>query len=205
MSLDSCCAGGLSRTFAGHQSLSNHAITVVVAGAGGQIGHCMLPMIANGDLFGKFQRVVIHGLDLDQPSSKGKMKGLQLQLEDGNYPLLEKVKMSTDEKEAFSNADYAILLGSWPSSRSKKEEVLKMNVLIFKTMGKALEAYAKKDCKVIVFGRPYSTNAWICAQFAPSLPKSNFTAVTRLQHNRALGLLAQRIGVSVGDIRNLIV
>jgi malate dehydrogenase len=130
------------------------------------------------------------------------MKGLKLELQDGNFPLLQKVSMSVHEQEAFTDADYAVLLGSWPP---KSDGIMEKNVMIFKTMGRALEEYAKKDCKVVIFGPPSSTNALVCSHYAPSLPKVNFTAVSRLQHNRALGQLAFRANVSPADVRKLII
>lgn len=204
-----CCTSGFRRALDGpaSSSRSGDAITVVVAGVAGQIGYALVPMIANGDFFGPSHRVIIKGLDLNFPATRDTMKGIKYELQDGNFPLLDKVFMSVDEREAFSDADYAVLLGSWPpkGDAESKKDVMEKNVMIFKTMGKALDKHAKKDCKVIVFGTPASTNTLICSHYAPSIPKSNFTAVTCLQLNRAVGQIAHRAGVSVGDVKKLIV
>lgn len=212
MAQESCCAAGPWRAIAGpsSSSKSKEPITVVVSGVAGQIGYSLVPMIANGDVFGPNQRVIIKGLDLNFPQTRDNMKGITFELTDGNFPLLEKISMSVDEQEAFVDADYAVLLGSWPRSSingslEEKKDVIEKNIMIFKTMGKALVKFAKKDCKVIVFGPPASTNALICSHYAESLPKSNFTVVTQLQHNRALGQLARRAEVSAGDVRNLVI
>lgn len=211
MAQESCCFAGPRRGFsfsAGKSSKLREPITVVVTGVAGQIGYSLIPMIANGEFFGPDQRVVIKGLDLDFPATRDNMKAMRYEAMDGNFPLLEKIEMYVDEADAFQNADYAVLLGSWPAKADgpgSKKETIEKNVMIFKTMGQALERYSKKDCKVIIFGTPASTNALICSEYARSLPKSNFTAVTRLQHNRALGQVACRANVAPDAVSNLII
>lgn len=181
-------------------------LIVAIAGAAGQIGYSFLPMVASGEVFGPNQRVIIRGLDLNLPQTRDNMKASKYELQDGNFPLLEQISMHIDETEAFNGADYVVLLGSWPQTdRKSKKDIVEMNHLIFRTMGRALDQFAKKTCKVIVVGAPASTNALICSHYAISLKKENFTAISRVLHNRVLGQLAARCSKSVGDVQKIAV
>jgi len=181
-------------------------VVVAISGAAGQIGYSLLPMIARGELFGPGRRVVLQCLDLSLPTVKDTMRGIEMELQDGNFELLHRVKFTTDDAEAFREADYAVLLGAFPLQEGReKREVMEKNNMIFRTIGHAISRYASRDCKVLVVGHPACTNALLCARHAPALPKENFFALTRLDQNRASGLLAQRAGVSVGDVRNVII
>eukprot|EP00928_Gymnodinium_smaydae_P078585 TRINITY_DN62708_c0_g1_i1.p1 TRINITY_DN62708_c0_g1~~TRINITY_DN62708_c0_g1_i1.p1 ORF type:complete len:394 (-),score=72.92 TRINITY_DN62708_c0_g1_i1:143-1231(-) len=185
---------------------SARPLRVAVSGAAGQIGYSLLPMIAQGEMFGRGRRVILQGLDLQIPSTKENMQAIKMELQDGNFPLLVEAIMSTDERIAFKDADYAILLGSFPRMEGREDrEIMEKNVTIFRTMGRAIEKYAARDCKVIVVGKPSNTNALICSHYAPKLPKENFFALTRLDHNRTLGQLAERAHVPSGDVRNVVI
>mmetsp|Transcript_54541 Transcript_54541/g.159248 ORF Transcript_54541/g.159248 Transcript_54541/m.159248 type:complete len:368 (-) Transcript_54541:5-1108(-) len=181
-------------------------LRVAVAGATGQIGYALLPMIARGDMFGPHRRVALQCLDLNRPAVRESMRAVEMELQDGSFELLHEACFTTDDAVAFKDADYAILLGAYPAEEGKeKKEIMEMNSMIFRTLGHALARNAKKDCKILVVGHPACTNALLCAHHAPSVPKENIFAVTRLDQNRASWQLAQRAGVSVGDVRNVIV
>lgn len=202
------CFAGLSP---GQAAPAGEPIRVAVAGAGGQIGYALLPMIARGDMFGLSTRVVLQCLDLNLPPVKENMRGVGMELQDGNFPLLQRAVFCTDDAEAFKDADYAILLGAYPKgSERDRRDVMDKNILIFRTMGHAIEKHSKADCRVVVVGQPANTNAYICAEFAPSRPKEHFYALSRLDHNRAVGQVALWAGkdgqdVGVGDVRNVII
>lgn len=129
-----------------------------------------------------------------------------MELQDGNFELLHRATFTTDDAEAFRAADYAVLLGAFPQQEGKeKREIMEKNSMIFRTIGHAISRHASKDCKVLVVGHPACTNALLCAHHAPTLPKENFFALTRLDQNRAAGLLAQRAGVPAASVRNVVI
>jgi len=198
----SCFAAGSSN----RSKVLAEPLRVAISGAAGQIGYSLLPMIAEGEMFGRHQRVVLQCLDLNLPTVKDNMRGIEMELQDGNFKLLDKVSFTTDDSVAFKGADYAILLGAFPQQDGKeKRETMEKNSMIFRTIGHAIECHASKGCKVLVVGHPACTNALLCAHHAPALPKDSFTALTRLDQNRAAGQLAQRAGVPTGDVRNVAV
>mmetsp|Transcript_48884 Transcript_48884/g.79320 ORF Transcript_48884/g.79320 Transcript_48884/m.79320 type:complete len:318 (-) Transcript_48884:82-1035(-) len=163
-------------------------------------------MIASGCMFGPHQRVILQCLDLNLPEVKENMRGISLELQDGNFPLLHKAVFTTDDAEAFRGADYCILLGAFPRQEGRpKSEAMEKNVLIFRTMGTAIQEHVKGDCKILVVGNPAHTNALICAHYAPHLPKENFFALTRLDQNRAAGQISEHLSVSVADVRNVVI
>lgn len=181
-------------------------VRVAILGAAGQIGYSLLPMIARGEMFGPTRRVSLQCLDLNQPAVRENMRGIEMEIQDGNFPLVHEVTFTTDDAVAYRSADYAILLGAFPMQEGRpKRDCIEKNCLIFRTTGHALTTHASPNCKVLVVGHPACTNALICAHYAPSLPKENFFALTRLDHNRALGQIAQHAKVSVGDVRNVII
>jgi len=201
-----CCPRVAGRHGGAPAPSAAEPVRVVISGAAGQIGYSLLPMIAKGDMFGPTQRVHLQCLDLNLPAVKENMKGVQMELEDGAFPLLHRAEFHTDDKAAFDGADYAILLGAFPKAKgTSQQETLEKNVMIFRTMGHAIEHYAHKDCKVLVAGNPASTNALICANFAPKIPKEHFFSLTRLDQNRAACQIAKRANVSVHDVRNVII
>mmetsp|Transcript_22478 Transcript_22478/g.50684 ORF Transcript_22478/g.50684 Transcript_22478/m.50684 type:complete len:396 (+) Transcript_22478:69-1256(+) len=205
-SRDTACMAGMvsargSRTFPSR----TEPITIAVCGAAGQIGYSLLPMIASGAMFGPTQRVTIHMLDLNLPEVMESMRGMEMELQDGNFPLLHRTRYTADDALAFDRADYAILLGAFPRQDGlEKRDIMKKNIMIFKTMARALQKKVKRDCKVLVVGNPAHTNAWICAHFAPELDKRNFFALTRLDQNRAAGQIAHHFEISVSDVRNVV-
>lgn len=181
-------------------------IRVAVTGVAGQIAYALLPMIANGDMFGKHQKVIIHGVDLDIPAVQDNLRGVRMELEDGFYPLLHDVVFTTDPNVAFKDADVAVLLGAFPRKQGmERKDLMKKNIAIFKTMGEAIDRNASRDCKVLVVGNPANTNCLVCSKFAPSLPKKNFSALTRLDHNRALAQVALKADALVSDVKNVII
>jgi len=179
-------------------------IRVVVTGAAGQIGYALLPMIASGDMFGPDQEVIIHGLDLDVEAVKENLKGISMELEDAYYPLLKQVIFTSDPDVAFRDVDCVVLLGAFPRKQGmERKDLMEKNISIFKTMGQAIEKNASKNVKVLVVGNPANTNCLVCSEFAPSIPKQNFTALTRLDHNRARGQVAIKAGCPLDDVKGV--
>ena len=179
-------------------------VRVAVTGAAGQIGYAILFRIANGDLLGKDQPVILHLLDL--PVAQKALNGVIMELKDCAFPLLAGVVPSDDPNVAFKDVDIAILIGSRPRGPGmERRDLLAANAEIFKVQGKALNDVAKRSVKVLVVGNPANTNAYIAMKSAPDLPKSAFTAMLRLDHNRAVSMLAEKAGVEVADIEKVAV
>lgn len=177
---------------------------MLVTGAAGQIAYSLLGNIARGDVFGPKQPVILHLLDI--PMMQGVLNGVVMELIDCAYPLLKDIVGTADEQAAFTGVDVAFLVGSMPRKEGmERKDLLAANVKIFKSQGRALDQYAKKSVKVLVVGNPANTNALVCSKFAPSIPKENFSAMTRLDHNRAKGQISQRLKVSPADVRNVII
>ncbi|TMS58228.1 malate dehydrogenase [Imbroritus primus] len=177
---------------------------VAVTGAAGQIGYSLLFRIANGDMLGKDQPVILQLLDLTQALPA--VKGVVMELDDCAFPLLAGVVITDDPKVAFKDADVALLVGARPRSKGmERKDLLEANAQIFTVQGKALDEVASRDVKVLVVGNPANTNAYITMKSAPSLPKQNFTAMLRLDHNRALSQVAAKIGKPVSSIEKLFV
>src|SRR6201988_3333436 len=184
--------------------MAKPAKRVAVTGAAGQIGYSLLFRIANGDMLGKDQPVILQLLDL--PQAQAAVKGGVMELEDCAFPLLAGVVITDDPKVAFKDADVALLVGARPRSKGmERKDLLSANAEIFTVQGKALNKVASRDVKVLVVGNPANTNAYIAMKSAPSLPSKNFTAMLRLAHNRALSQLAARAAVPVGSIEKLVV
>lgn len=174
-------------------------VRVAVTGAAGQIGYALLFRIANGDLLGKDQPVILSLLDL--PVAQKALTGVIMELNDCAFPLLAGVEPTDDPKIAFKDIDYGILVGSRPRGPGmERRDLLAANAEIFKVQGAALNAAAKPGVKVLVVGNPANTNAYIAMKSAPDLPKGAFTAMLRLDHNRATSMLAEKAGVAVADI-----
>ena len=177
---------------------------VAVTGAAGQIGYSLLFRIANGDMLGKDQPVILQLLDL--PQAQAACKGVVMELEDCAFPLLAGVVITDDPKVAFKDADVALLVGARPRSKGmERKDLLEANAQIFTVQGKALDEVASRNVKVLVVGNPANTNAYIAMKSAPSLPKENFTAMLRLDHNRALSQIAAKTGKPVASIEKLFV
>jgi malate dehydrogenase len=178
-------------------------IRVLVTGAAGQIGYALLPLIAKGHFFGFQQKVILHLLDV--PFCAQSLDGVVLELEDCSYPLLAGIVATTSSLEdAFKDVDYAILVGAFPRKDGmERKDLLEKNCAIFKEQGQALDKYAKKSVKVLVVGNPANTNAAIAMINAPSLPRESFSALTRLDHNRAKAQLAIKFHVAPENIKNV--
>jgi len=179
-------------------------IHVVVTGAAGQIAYSLLYMIAKGDVFGPNQPIILHLLDI--PPMMGVLEGVVMELSDCAIPLLKQVIPTADPAVAFKDVSAAFLVGAMPRKEGmERKDLLSANVKIFKVQGEALDKYAKKDVKVLVVGNPANTNALICSKYAPSIPRENFTAMTRLDQNRAQAQIAAKIGVPIENVSNVII
>ncbi|CDW53003.1 malate dehydrogenase [Trichuris trichiura] len=178
---------------------------VLVTGAAGQIGYCIVLQIAKGDVLGPNQPVDMVLLDI--PPMKDALDGVVMELNDCALPLLRSVVAVTNEAEAFKDIDVAFLVGAMPRKEGmERKDLLAANVKIFKSQGAALAQYAKPTCRVIVVGNPANTNAFICGKYAaPKIPARNISAMTRLDHNRALSMIAHRCGVPVTNVKNVII
>ncbi len=177
---------------------------VAVTGAAGQIGYSLLFRIANGDMLGKDQPVILQLLDIT--AALPAVRGVVMELEDCAFPLLAGVVVTDDPKTAFRDADCAILVGARPRSKGmERKDLLEANGAIFTVQGRALDETASRDCRILVVGNPANTNAYIAMKSAPGLPKKNFTAMLRLDHNRALSQIAARSGKPVASIEKLAV
>lgn len=177
---------------------------VAVTGAAGQIGYSLLFRIANGDMLGKDQPVILQLLDL--PQAQAAVKGVVMELEDCAFPLLAGVVITDDPKVAFKDADVALLVGARPRSKGmERKDLLEANAQIFTVQGKALDEVASRDVKVLVVGNPANTNAYIAMKSAPNLKRENFTAMLRLDHNRALSQIAAKTGKPVSPIEKMFV
>jgi malate dehydrogenase len=184
--------------------MSKPAKRVAVTGAAGQIAYSLLFRIANGDMLGKDQPVILQLLDIT-PAMPA-VKGVVMELDDCAFPLLAGVVVSDDPKVAFRDADYALLVGARPRSKGmERKDLLEANGAIFTVQGRALDEAASRDCRILVVGNPANTNAYIAMRSAPGLPKKNFTAMLRLDHNRALSQVAARVGKPVDAIERMVV
>ncbi|NBT76999.1 MAG: malate dehydrogenase [Betaproteobacteria bacterium] len=177
---------------------------VAITGAAGQIGYSLLFRIANGDLLGKDQPVILQLLDITPALAA--VKGVVMELEDCAFPLLAGVVITDDPTVAFRDVDFALLVGARPRSKGmERKDLLEANGAIFTVQGRALDQVASRDVRVLVVGNPANTNAYIAMKSAPSLPKKNFTAMLRLDHNRALSQLAAKAACPVASIEHLAV
>ncbi|KAL9252736.1 Malate dehydrogenase, cytoplasmic-like protein [Drosera capensis] len=179
-------------------------IRVLVTGAAGQIGYALVPMIARGVMLGPDQPVILHLLDIQTVAEN--LIGVQMELIDAAFPLLKGVIATTNFVEACKGVDIAIMVGGFRRKEGmERKEVLSRNVSIYKAQALALEEHASENCKVLVIANPANTNALILKDFAQSIPKKNITCLTRLDHNRALAQIAERLDVDVSDVKNVIV
>ena len=179
---------------------------VAVTGAAGQIGYSLLFRIANGDMLGKDQPVILQLLEIPDEKAQKALKGVMMELEDCAFPLLAGMSAHSDPMTAFKDIDVALLVGARPRGPGmERKDLLSANAQIFTAQGKALDQVAKHTVKVLVVGNPANTNAYIAMKSAPSLPAKNFTAMLRLDHNRALSQLASKTNKAVADIEKLIV
>ncbi|MDK4526989.1 malate dehydrogenase [Kingella kingae] len=179
-------------------------VRVAVTGAAGQIGYALLFRIASGEMLGKDQPVILQLLDL--PQAQKAVQGVMMELQDCAFPLLDGMIASDDPEVAFKDADIAILVGARPRGPGmERADLLQANAQIFTVQGAALNKVASRNVKVLVVGNPANTNAYIAIKSAPDLPAKNFTAMLRLDHNRAVSQIAEKTGKAVRDIEKLCV
>jgi malate dehydrogenase len=186
--------------------MSKKPVRVAVTGAAGQIGYALLFRIASGEMLGKDQPVILQLLEIPDEKAQKALKGVMMELEDCAFPLLAGMEAHSSPDTAFKDTDYALLVGARPRGPGmERADLLAANAQIFTAQGKALDKVASRNVKVLVVGNPANTNAYIAMKSAPSLPRENFTAMLRLDHNRALSQIAAKTGVAVGDIEKLTV
>jgi malate dehydrogenase len=178
--------------------------TVTVTGAAGAIGYAILFRIASGQLLGPDEKVRLRLLEIE-PALKA-AEGTAMELVDCAFPLLEAIDITSDPNEAFDGTNVGLLIGARPRTKGmERADLLEANGAIFKPQGQAINAHAADDVKVLVVGNPANTNALIAQRNAPDVPPSRFTAMTRLDENRAVAQLANKLNVSVTDVQNLVV
>ncbi|MCS6996738.1 MAG: malate dehydrogenase [Casimicrobiaceae bacterium] len=181
-------------------------VRVAVTGAAGQIGYALLFRIAAGEMLGKDQPVHLQLLEIPDEKVQKALKGVMMELEDCAFPLLAGMEAHSDPKKAFKDTRYALLVGARPRGPGmERSDLLQANAKIFIEQGRALNEVAHRDVRVLVVGNPANTNAYIAQKSAPDLPAKNFTSMLRLDHNRALSQLAQKLTLRVTDIKHLVV
>jgi len=186
--------------------MSKTPVRVAVTGAAGQIGYAILFRIASGEMLGKDQPVILSLLEVPLEKPQQALQGVMMELQDCAFPLLAGMEAHSDPMTAFKDVDYALLIGSRPRGPGmERAELLAVNAQIFTAQGKALNAVASRNVKVLVVGNPANTNAYIAMKSAPDLPRKNFTAMLRLDHNRALSQIAAKTGKPVAGIEKLCV
>jgi len=186
--------------------MSKAPVRVAVTGAAGQIGYAILFRIASGEMLGKDQPVILQLLEIPDEKAQKALKGVMMELDDCAFPLLAGMEAHSDPMTGFKDAEIAILVGARPRGPGmERKDLLAANAQIFTAQGKALDKVAQRNVKVLVVGNPANTNAYIAMKSAPSLPKGNFTAMLRLDHNRALSQLAGKTGKPVASIEKMVV
>jgi malate dehydrogenase len=187
-------------------STTKKPVRVAVTGAAGQIGYALLFRIASGEMLGKDQPVILQLLEIPDEKAQNALKGVMMELDDCAFPLLAGMEAHSDPVAAFKDTDYALLVGARPRGPGmERADLLAANAQIFTAQGKALNASASRNVKVLVVGNPANTNAYIAMKSAPDLPRENFTAMLRLDHNRALSQIAAKTGKPVSAIKKLAV
>ncbi|HCE40602.1 malate dehydrogenase [Alloalcanivorax profundimaris] len=177
-------------------------VRVAVTGAAGQISYSLLFRIASGDMLGKDQPVILQLLEIT-PALEA-LKGVAMELEDCAFPLVAGIVQTDDAKVAFKDADYALLVGARPRGPGmERKDLLEANAAIFSAQGQAINETASRDIKVLVVGNPANTNALIAQRNAPDIDPRQFTAMTRLDHNRAMAQLGEKLGKTVNDIKKM--
>src|SRR5881392_2394466 len=177
---------------------------VAVTGAAGQIGYAILFRIASGQMLGPDEKIELRLLEI--PDALKAAEGTAMELVDCAFPLLKAIDITADPNEAFDGVNVALLIGARPRSKGmERADLLEANGAIFKPQGEALNSKAADDVKILVVGNPANTNALIAASNAPDIPKERFTAMTRLDENRAVAQVAKKLGVGVSDVNDLVV
>jgi malate dehydrogenase len=186
--------------------MSKKPVRVAVTGAAGQIGYALLFRIASGEMLGKDQPVILQLLEIPDEKAQKALKGVMMELDDCAFPLLAGMEAHSSPETAFKDTDYALLVGARPRGPGmERADLLAANAQIFTAQGKALDKVASRDVRVLVVGNPANTNAYIAMKSAPSLKRENFTAMLRLDHNRAASQLAAKTGKPVASIKKLAV
>ncbi len=179
-------------------------VRITVTGAAGQIGYATLFRIANGDVLGREQPIILQLLDL--PQAQQMLRGVMMELEDCAFPLLQQVIITDDPKVAFKDTEIALLIGARPRSKGmERKDLIEANGAIFSAQGKQLNQYAARHVKVLVVGNPANTNALIAMKNAPDLDPRNFSAMMRLDHNRAIAQIALKLFQPIRDIKKMVV
>jgi malate dehydrogenase len=186
--------------------MSKAPVRVAVTGAAGQIGYSILFRIAAGEMLGKDQPVILQLLEIPDEKAQKALKGVMMELDDCAFPLLHGMVASADPMVAFKDANIALLVGARPRTAGmERKDLLQANGKIFQPQGRALNAVAQRDVKVLVVGNPANTNALIALKNAPDLKPTQFTAMMRLDHNRAMSQMAAKIGKPVSSIRKAVI
>ena len=179
-------------------------VRVTITGAAGQIGYALLFRIASGQMLGTNQPVILQLLEM--PAAMPALSGVAMEIADCAFPLVHEMILTDDVNKAMRDTNYALLVGSKPRGKGmERGDLLSANGGIFKIQGTALNEHAARDVRVLVVGNPANTNAWVAMQSAPDLPSRNFTAMMRLDHNRGLAQLAQHLGVTVGELQQMVI
>jgi len=186
--------------------MSKTPVRVAVTGAAGQIGYALLFRIASGEMLGKDQPVILQLLEIPDEKAQKALKGVMMELEDCAFPLLAGMEAHSDPMTAFKGTDYALLVGARPRGPGmERKDLLSATAQVFTAQGKALNAVASRNVRVLVVGNPANTNAYIAMKSPPDLPRKNFTAMLRLDHNRAASQIAAKTGKPVSQIEKLAV
>lgn len=179
-------------------------VIIAITGAAGQISYSLLFRLATGELLGSNQPMIFHLLETSQAIDA--LKGVEMELHDCAFPLLHRIVITDKPEVAFKNADYVFLVGARPRGPGmERKDLLEVNAEIFAEQGKALNKVASRHVKVLVTGNPANTNALIAIKNAPDLSPENFSAMTMLDHNRAVNQLAEKCGVLASDVKNVVV
>ncbi len=186
--------------------MSKKAVRIAVTGAAGQIGYALLFRIASGEMLGKNQPIILQLLEIPDKDVQKSLSGTLMELEDCAFPLLKEVSIHSNSNEAFKDAEIALLIGAQPRGPGmERRDLLKSNAKIFRNQGESLNEVANRNVKVLVVGNPANTNAYIAMKSAPDLPSEAFSAMLRLDHNRALSKLSMKVGKTIDEIDRMIV
>jgi malate dehydrogenase len=186
--------------------MTKKPLRVAVTGAAGQIGYALVPRISAGEMFGPDQPVILQLVEVPLEKVMVALKGVAMELEDCAHPLLAGVELSSDPAQGFRGADWVLLVGSKPRGPGmERNDLIRENGPIFTGQGRAINEHASRDVRVVVVGNPCNTNCLIAMHSAPDVPRERFSAMTRLDQNRAQALLARKAGAPVADVRNALI
>ncbi len=184
----------------------NKPVKISITGAAGQIGYSIIFRILTGEMLGKNTKICLQLIEIDNEKSQKSLSGVVMEIEDCAFPLLSEVSAHNNPMSGFKDADIAILIGASPRGPGmERKDLLMANANIFKIQGNAINEVASRSVKVLVVGNPANTNAYIAMKSAPNISQENFTAMMRLDHNRALVQLSKKVSCSVKDVKNLCV